>query len=138
MCAAPIGNKYALGNNGGCPPIYNTLAEMLPILQEWEQEIKEGAKPTVTGLALALGFCDKKSVYDYAKKDEFLHPIKRALLIVENGYESALRENNATGSIFALKNMGWIDKTHSDITTNDKDINPTLSPESISKLIDKL
>lgn len=35
--------------------------------------------------------------------------------MVENGYESALRQNNATGSIFALKNMGWKDKTEQDV-----------------------
>jgi hypothetical protein len=27
--------------------------------------------------------------------------------------------------------MGWIDKTHSDITTNDKDINNQLTPELV-------
>ena len=39
-----------------------------------------------------------------------------ALLIVENGYEMALRENNAAGSIFALKNMGWKDKTEHEMS----------------------
>ena len=123
----------------GRPPIYNNVEDILPLLEKWEQEIKEGTKPTVTGLTLALGFCDKSSLYDYSKKEGFSHPIKRALLIVENGYESALRESNATGSIFALKNMGWIDQTKTDLTTNGKDLQQTtLSEETISKLIDKL
>jgi len=101
----------------GRPLIYNSVEEMLPKLQEWEQRIKNKEEvPTVTGLTLALGFCDKSSLYDYSKKDEFSHPIKRAILIVENGYEMALRESNATGSIFALKNMGWKDKSEVDVT----------------------
>jgi len=37
--------------------------------------------------------------------------IKRALLMVENSYEKRACENNATGPIFVLKNMGWSDKT---------------------------
>jgi hypothetical protein len=95
----------------GRPPIYEKVEDMLPKLEAWEQKIAEGEKPTVTGLALDLGFCEKGSIYDYAEKPEFFHPLKRALLIVENGYEKALRENAPTGSIFALKNMGWKDKS---------------------------
>ena len=33
---------------------------------------------------------------------------------IENGYEKRLFENNPTGSIFALKNMGWKDKTETE------------------------
>ena len=65
---------------------------------------------TMTGLALALGFSDRRSVYDYEKKPEFSHTIKRAKMIVENNYELALRSQYSSGSIFALKNMGWTDK----------------------------
>ena len=106
----------------GRPPIYHKVEDMMPLLELWEQSILEGEKPTVTGLTLALGFADKSTLYDYAKKEEFTHPIKTALLIVENGYEKALRDNNATGSIFALKNMGWKDSTAIDHTTNGKEI----------------
>lgn len=95
----------------GRPPIYNTVDEMLPKLQAWEQDVSSGSKPTVTGLCLALDFDSKDTLYAYRDKPDFSYPIKKALLIVENGYEKALRENNATGSIFALKNMGWKDKT---------------------------
>jgi hypothetical protein len=98
-------------SNAGRPPIYNELEEMLPVLEAWEQRIAGGEKPTVTGLTLALGFADKSTLYDYSKNEKFSHSIKRALLIVENGYEQALRENAPTGSIFALKNMGWKDKS---------------------------
>lgn len=94
----------------GRPPYYEKLEDIMPALKKWEELIETGEKPTVTGLALALGFCDKSSLYDYAKKEEFSHSIKKALLIVENGYEKALRGEAAAGPIFALKNFDWKDK----------------------------
>lgn len=66
-------------------------------------------KLTITGLALHLGFCDRQSLYDYEEKEEFSCIIKKARLKVENGYEFNLHGNAPTGSIFALKNMGWKD-----------------------------
>lgn len=68
-------------------------------------------KPTITGATLFLGFCDKTTIYDYRDREEFSHSVKRLLLFVEFGYESALHGNNVTGAIFALKNMGWKDRT---------------------------
>lgn len=94
----------------GRPPIYEKVDDLLPALEAWETSIKGGEKPTVTGLCLALGFDSKDTLYAYRDKDGFSYPIKKALLIVENGYEKALRENQPTGSIFALKNMGWKDR----------------------------
>lgn len=110
----------------GRPPKYETVEDMLPALQAWEESILAGETPTITGLTLALNFGDKSSLYDYAKNPEFTHSIKRAMLIVENGYEKALRESNAAGSIFALKNMGWKDRQELDHTTNGKDITPPI------------
>jgi hypothetical protein len=96
--------------SAGRPPIYESVEQMLPKLEQWEKQITEGEKPTVTGLCLALEFDSKDTLYAYRDKEGFSYPIKKALLIVENGYEKALRENSPTGSIFALKNMGWKDK----------------------------
>lgn len=101
---------------GGRPPIYEKLEDMLPALKAWEEKIKAGERPTVTGLALDLGFCSKDTLYAYRDLDEFSYSIKKALLIVENGYESALRGEGPTGPIFALKNMGWRDKQEVDQT----------------------
>uniref|UniRef100_A0A6H1ZBR6 Putative terminase small subunit n=1 Tax=viral metagenome TaxID=1070528 RepID=A0A6H1ZBR6_9ZZZZ len=65
----------------------------------------------VSGLAYALGFVDRQSLYDYEKRgDVFSCTIKRARLFIESEYEAGLRENNVTGVIFALKQMGWKDK----------------------------
>lgn len=72
--------------------------------------IRHPEPATITGLCLHLGFADLSSLYDYEKKDEFTHIIKRARLIVQKGYELNLHGDKVTGSIFALKNMGWKDK----------------------------
>jgi len=138
----------------GRPPIYNTNEDLENKVNEYfekgvkmksvlvgkgdNKEVIEIPVPTITGLAYYLGFESRQSFYDYEKYEQFSYTIKRARLFIEKEYEELLQVGNTTGAIFALKNMGWIDKTHSDITTNDKDINPTLSPEAISKLIDKL
>lgn len=81
--------------------------------------------PTITGLALFIGFESRQSVYDYEKTGEFSYIIKRARLYVENGYEQALMSEKPTGAIFALKNMGWTDKQEVDHTTKGESINPT-------------
>lgn len=68
--------------------------------------------PTVTGLALHLGFESRQSFYDYEKREKFSYTVKRARLKIENEYEIQLRTSSApTGAIFGLKNMGWADKT---------------------------
>ncbi len=72
--------------------------------------------PTITGLVLYLGFCDRASFYDYEKRKEFSHTIKTARSFMEREYENLLRAGNCTGAIFALKNFGWKDKQELDIT----------------------
>jgi len=120
--AAPKGNKFAVGNNGGRPPEYDTVDQIIPPINEYiNQHLKETEKgsgiwmlsgsPTVTGLALHLGFSDKSSLHDYKKKQEFSHVIKRALLFIEHKYELMLETRAVTGGIFVLKNMGWVDET---------------------------
>ena len=138
----------------GRPPIYNTNEDLENKVNEYfekgvkmksvlvgkgdNKEVIEIPVPTITGLAYYLGFESRQSFYDYEKYEQFSYTIKRARLFIEQEYEEQLQVGNTTGAIFALKNMGWIDKTHSDITTNDKDINNQLTPELVTKLIDKL
>ena len=86
--------------------------------------------PSVTGLALALGFNARKSLIDYAEKDEFFNTVKKAKLRVENAIEQRLFHNNATGSIFNLKNnFEWVDKVEQGLTDkdgNDRDMERTV------------
>ncbi|MCT4135053.1 hypothetical protein HZP67_09975 [Elizabethkingia anophelis] len=71
--------------------------------------IREPENPTITGLAIFLGFESRQSLYDYSKKDGFAYSIKKALLHVENNYEKGLASDKVAGFVFALKNMGWTD-----------------------------
>ena len=67
-------------------------------------------RPTLSGLALYLNI-DRQTLYNYKERDEFFDIIKKATARVESIYEErAIYENNPTGVIFALKNMGWSDK----------------------------
>lgn len=74
--------------------------------------------PTMTGLALYLGFVSRQSMLDYEKKPEFSGTIKNARLRIEHEYEKQLYMDKCTGAIFALKNFGWKDKVENEITTN--------------------
>lgn len=120
--AAPKGNKYALGNNGGRPPIYNTPDDLEDkCLEYFNYCISEKEKPTITGLTLYLGFSDRSSLKDYIDKKEFTHIVKRAKLTVEHSYEMS----GTTFDMFALKNMGWKDQHEVDHTTKGDRINTT-------------
>jgi hypothetical protein len=120
----------------GRPRIYNTPEELEaaiddyfnPIVENFiETSTKSGTsrtkvgeerqpreKVTVSGLAFHLGFDSRQSLYDYEEKEEFSYIVKKARLRVEMSYEERLSEPACTGAIFALKNMGWKDKTEVD------------------------
>lgn len=115
--AAPQGNKYAIGNEGGRPAHYETPEELhIKCIAFFEHCIEKGEKATITGLALFLGFASRSSFDDYEKRsDEFSYIIRRSKLAVENSYELS----GQTIDIFALKNMGWKDKSEIDHRTPD-------------------
>jgi hypothetical protein len=110
----------------GRPPLFKSPEDLQAKIDEYFEllhvDIKDkdlhthsDSTPTITGLVLFLGFCDRHSFYDYEKKKEFTHTIKKARLRVENWYEKSLLAGQASGTIFALKNLGWKDKTEQDI-----------------------
>lgn len=117
---------------GGRPRLFDSPEKMEAAIKEYFEpvvdlftETKNGlaktgerkeirAKPTITGLAYHLGFESRQSFYDYENIPEFSYMVRRCRLRVEMGYEESLRENNVAGSIFALKNMGWKDKTETE------------------------
>ena len=87
--------------------IFDTPEEMAKLVDDY---IGRTDILTMTGLALALGFSTRASIYDYERMPEYSYTIKRAKMIVEQSYELTLRTQYSSGSIFALKNMGWTDK----------------------------
>lgn len=91
----------------------------------------EVSQPTITGLALHLGFCSRQSLYDYEDKPDFSYTVKKARLFIEREYEEQLLIN-PTGAIFALKNFGWTDKQTIDQNTNFS------ASDTITSLIDNI
>ena len=72
-----------------------------------------GPPPTITGLALALGFTNRQSLLNYQEKDEFFDTITRAKARVEQYAEERLFDKDgANGAKFSLANnfKGWDNK----------------------------
>lgn len=71
---------------------------------------EESRPPTFNGLALALGYCSRTTLWENANsKSSISEPIKVAMSRIEEAYETRLHGNSPTGAIFALKNRGWTD-----------------------------
>jgi len=93
----------------GRPSEYNNPDELQKRIDAY---FDSNEKYTICGLAYDLGFESRQSFYDYEKRDKFSYIIKRARLRIEGYYESLLgKPGGAGGPIFALKNMGWTDKS---------------------------
>ena len=92
--------------------LYKTPAEMQKkIDQYFEERISQERPPTISGLALFLGFADRQSIYDYKEKDQFACTIKKAVTRIEDFCEEQLiTGRGGSGAIFWAKNHGWSDK----------------------------
>jgi hypothetical protein len=88
--------------------------EGLPILNKYSQPIILRHKPpTVTGLALALGFNSRQSLLNYAGRENFVDTITRAKSTIEEYAESRLYDKDGVnGAKFNLINnfKGWKEK----------------------------
>lgn len=74
--------------------------------------------PTVTGLALALGFTTRLSLLNYQGKKEFANTITRAKTMIEAYTEERLFDRDGgNGAQFSLRNnfKGWNDKLPSEL-----------------------
>lgn len=82
-----------------------------PMLDKWQNPIMIGQKPpTITGLALALGFASRQALLNYQGKKEFNDTITRAKSRVEEYAESRLFDRDGSnGAQFSLRNnfKGW-------------------------------
>lgn len=81
-----------------------------PYLDKYGNPVLINAQPpTVTGLALALGFTTRKSLLDYQGKAEFVNTITRAKMKIEAYAESRLYDRDGQrGAEFSLKyNFRW-------------------------------
>lgn len=89
-----------------------------PIFNKFGQPVIINQKPpTVTGLALALGFTTRQSLLNYQAKKQFVDTITRAKSRCEDYAESRLFDRDgAMGAKFSLSNnfKGWSEKSQSE------------------------
>ncbi len=96
---------------GGKPLKFKTPKDLLKIIQEYFNTTPQ-EEWTVTGLALLVG--SRQLLDDYQDRKGYSEIVTQAKLIVENGYEIDLKKHGRVGTIFALKNFNWKDKTEID------------------------
>jgi hypothetical protein len=98
--------------------------------------------PTVTGLALALGFNSRQSLLNYQDKAEFLDTITRAKSRIEEYAESRLFDKDGVnGAKFNLINnfKGWKDKQEQEVTSTNMNTDLTnMTAEERQKRIEEL
>ena len=99
---------------------FNSAEELQNRIDDYISQCEEDEKPmTYSGIAYHLGFASRQSIWEYSKRtDELSLPIKRAMLRIEQSYEEGLYGRSPTGSIFALKNRGWSDRTEIEHSVN--------------------
>ena len=90
---------------------------------------------TVTGLSLFLGFESRQSFYDMEKQLHLSYIIKRARDKIATYYEGKLSTSTPTGAIFALKNMGWHDKTEQTINQTIREVKVSVNQVDTNELI---
>lgn len=104
------------GKKDGRPCYYPTEEEALEKMSEYFQRKTDDegnwdSPPSETGLALYMGYADKRPLRANALKEDGIgYAFSRALLAIESFYEEKLGDRNVTGAIFYLKNKGWEDK----------------------------
>lgn len=122
--------------NRGAPPRYKNVSEIEGLIDNYFKECegepflnedgqplttekgaviykKSPKPPTVTGLALALGFNSRQSLLNYQDKPDFMDTITRAKSRVEEYAEERLFDKDgANGAKFSLANnfRGWSEK----------------------------
>ena len=73
--------------------------------------------PTMNGLAYALGFTSRQSLFDYEQKEAFAYIVKRAKLRMKQHWEERLDGASPAGAIFWMKNHdGLVDKLEHEMT----------------------
>jgi hypothetical protein len=135
-----------MDNKGGRPPMYKTVEEMQEKIDAYFEKCKgrvfehngepvtdkygmpiiiDAEPPTVTGLALALGFTSRQALLNYQDKKEFVDTVTRAKARVEHYAEMRLFDKDgANGAKFSLANNfeGWKEKQ-----SIEADVNSTMN-----------
>lgn len=118
-----------MGNPVGRPLKFQTKEELDQKIDEYF-EVTPKEEWTWTGLALHLD-TSRTTLLSYQDRPEFIDSIKKGLEKVENSYELDLKKHGRTGTIFALKNFNWKDKSEIDQTI--KLPTPILGGDNVSE-----
>lgn len=130
-----------MAHAGGRPPIWKSVDGMQELIDKYFEECQgtelldangdvrlnkydepiyiKSKPPTVTGLALALGFNSRQSLLEYQCDDEFADTITQAKARVEEYAETRLFDKDGSnGAQFSLKNnfKSWKDKTETELS----------------------
>lgn len=117
-----------------CKPTYLEI-DGKPALDKNGNRMVDVNPPTVTGLALFLGFVDRRSMYDYSAREDFSLTIKKAIARIEKFAEHQLLTNQKpTGAIFWLKNHGW---RAEEIREQRIDLKGSVSSFSVNQFLEK-
>ena len=90
---------------------------------------EKNSPPTLSGLALFLGFESIDDLEAYETQGLYKLHIRRARLLITAAYEKKLYHTNSSGAIFALKGMGR--KNENPAATANEKIQDTLKVEII-------
>lgn len=96
----------------GRPRIYETPEEMIEVIEDYLSTTQRD-KWLITGLCIHLGLV-RDTLIEYGKNPIFSDTVKRAKMMIESSYEEDLKSHGRTGTIFALKNFDWKDKSEID------------------------
>ena len=104
------------------PLKWTSVEQIKPLIDKYFEETPK-EDWTITGLWLALD-TSRSTLIDYCNRadnwevdQEFSNTIKKAKDKVEHSYEIDLKKKGNTGTIFALKNFDWKDKTENENKT---------------------
>jgi hypothetical protein len=89
-------------------PGKETKEHAAPTQKVWDRDPEPA---TFTALALFLGFNSIRAFDEYMANGDFAEVLKWAHLRIEASYEKKLHAQSAAGAIFALKNLGWNERS---------------------------
>lgn len=98
---------------GWKPLKFETPEDLIKIVQKYFNETDK-EEWTITWLSLVVW--SKQLINDYEAREWYKEIIKEAKLLVEHSYEIDLKKSGRTGTIFALKNFDWKDKTETELS----------------------
>ena len=93
-----------------------TPEEMQALIEDYFR-VTDPDDITITGLALHLD-TTRVTLCEYEKRPEFVNTIKKGKERVALAYELRLVHKGRSADIFALKNMGWTDRSEVDQNVN--------------------